>query len=209
MNFEAWLDVPRQDPLGEAERNKVMDICEALRDPMAPATMEPEDAFDALCMYCRGTFSYAAVGRGLTAALTSRQFNCAAAADLVVGVILNLSGKDLEVSRFSGVFGGQRPVVSPRIDRPGVTIENNLDGGGSRMLFSGGHWIAMVADDQFDLITGRRDHRIDFLQATRTPDVNGQPTFTCDVDGAARTFTKVDGTTAEGLSKFVVAPALA
>jgi hypothetical protein len=168
--------------------------------------MGPEDAFDALCRYSRSRYSYAAVGSGVAAGLRSGQFNCGGAADLVVGVVLYLSGQDMDVDRAYGLSGGLRAVVTPRIEQAGVIIENNLTGGGGRMLFSGGHTIAMIGDDQFDLITGRRDHRIDFLLPNKLPDTAGKSTFGCDIDGVARVFTQVDGKTTEGLSKFNVVP---
>lgn len=208
MNFEAWFAAPRQEPLGANERQIVTTICDALRDPFAPGPMEPDEVFEGLCKYCRAKYSYGAVVKGLTSALRERALNCAAASDLVVGIVLNLGGKDLDVSRFDGPFGGQRPVVTPRIFSPGVTIENNVTGGGGRMLFTGGHYVARVSDDQYDLISGLRSHRIPYIEARRIADVGGQPTYGCDVDGVPRSFVKVPGNTMEGLSRFTVAPVI-
>lgn len=208
MNFDAWVAAARPQNLGGAEREMVTAIGDALRDPVAPAPLEPEDAFIALCRYAPTKFSYTSVANGIVDALHAGAFNCGAASDLVVGVLLYLCGRDLEVTRFNGVFGGRRPVVTPAIGRPGVRIQNNLDGGGGRMLFSGGHIVAVVDGLQYDLISGLRGHHIDFTEAVRNDAPDGTPAFDFQIDGADYRALKLPDNTREGLATYSVAPPL-
>jgi hypothetical protein len=212
MNFDAWVAAKRPQDLGAAEREIVEAIGEALRDPMAPAPLEPDDAFDALRRDARRRFRYTTAPQlGIVNCLRNNTLNCGAASDLVVGVLLYLSGKDLQVQRFCKVFGGaigaMPPVVTPPVEHPGVTITPNIDGGGGRMLFSGGHVIAVVDGNQYDLIGGNRGHHLDFTRAYNRNDGTG--TFDGNIDGVDYTFTKVDGTTPEGLATYRVDPQIA
>lgn len=212
MTFDQWFQIERPQPLTADNRAQLMAVCDAVHDdlvdPVAPATPNPDDIFDSLCRYCRARYSYTFDGRGITRALNEQSFNCAAAADFVVGVMLQLTGADLVVERFTQVFAGGRPTITPPVHAAGVRIDGNLTGAGARMFFSGSHYVATVSDDQYDLISGMRSHRIAFIQAFRGDDVGGQPSFTAQVDGAQRTLTKLPGQTAQGLSLFSVTPAL-
>lgn len=211
MDYAAWLQAPRSQPLGDADHERIDAIVDALRDPVAPADMPPDDAFRALREYGRGKFTYTTTGRGVASALQTRQMDCAAASDLVVGILLRLSGADLEVTRWFPADpitrSGKRPVLTPRVSLPGVTMENNLEGGAGRMFFTGGHFIAMVADDQYDLITGCFGHRLVFNEASTV--IGSQPLrYDCPVDGVAHSITLRDGRTAQGVSLATIAPAL-
>ncbi|MBL8288977.1 MAG: hypothetical protein JNL85_13415 [Rubrivivax sp.] len=209
MDYAAWLVAPRSQALGDAERERIEEIVDACRDPVAPGDMEPDEAFRALCEYTRGKFTYSTDGRGVVSALQTRELDCAAASDMVVGILLRLANRDYDVTRwFPVAHTGKRPVVTPRVMLPGVTINNNLSGGGGRMFFSGGHFIAMVADTQYDLITGCAGHRLEFIEATWVQQSQPQA-FHCDVDGQARVITLQPARTSQGLSTFTLAPALA
>jgi hypothetical protein len=188
----------------------VKQIGDALRDPVAPANLEPEEAFTALCRYAPTIFTYDPTIKGITQGLRSKRLICGAAADLVVGVILYLSGADLLVQRFYGAIKGNtnRPTVTPPIEHPGIKITNNCNGGGGRMFFSG-HTIAVVEGIQYDLISGLRGHHIDYTEAYSSDLPDGTIAFTCNIDGNNYVLTKRDDKTPEGLTRYDVAPAMA
>ncbi len=208
MTFDQWFAALRQQMLGDAERQRVTALAESLRDPFAPAPMEPDDAFDALRARTPAQFSYTAEAQGITPCLQQHKLNCGSAADLVVGVLLYLSGESLEVQRFLGAVNGNtaRAVITPPAEHPGVKITQNVTNGDNRMLFSGGHTIAVVAGNQYDLIGGLRGHHLDYTEVVRHDDADGTPAFDGTIDGVAYHFRKLDYVTPERLATYRCVP---
>lgn len=208
MTFEDWFGAQRPQMLGDAEHALITALADSLRDPMAPGTMDPDDAFDALRARTPGQYTYSALAQGITPSLQQRKLNCGAAADLVVGVLLYLSGERLDVQRFVGAANGNtaRPVVTPPSEHPGVKVTQNIMNGDNRMLFSGGHTIAMVAGNQYDLIGGLRGHHLDYTELTPRDDADGTPAFDGTIDGVAYHFRKLDYVTPEGLATYRADP---
>jgi hypothetical protein len=164
----------------------------------------PADVFRDLCAYSRDHFVYFTNDTGgLSSALGSGTMSCRSASDLVIGVVLHRTGLSLDVQPF-GVHDGYTPVVTPPITQPGIQIQNNLRGGGDRMLFTGGHSVASIGGTLYDLVSGLSGGSLDFLAATKKDD----KTFECEVDGTLRTFTGIGGTTGNGLAEFKVDPPL-
>lgn len=197
MNWESWKPLFRGSAAG------VEEIGESI------AGDSPADVFASLCDYTRGHLVYTTNDSGLSSALSSGTIACRNASDLVCGVILYKTGLDVEARPY-GIHGGEVPVVTPPIAQAGVSIQNNLRDGGTRMLFTGGHSVASVDGTLYDLITGLSGGiEGDFLVATKgEDDEDGHPTLTCDVDGSLRTFTAIGGTTGNGLTEFRVQPPL-
>lgn len=165
--------------------------------------------FAALCSYGRTNFLYNPDTNGLTPALQSRMINCRSASDLMIGVYLHRNPTVNIAAQPFGVHGGNVPIVTPPIVQAGIRIQNNLRDGGGRMLFSDGHSIAAIGVDKFDLISGLTGQNIQnlFSQATAGTFVGGQPTLRCVINGVQRTFSRMPGTTVNGLSEFRVTPA--
>jgi len=193
VNFEQW-----GTNMGQASRDAVAKISESLPEG------SPADVFQSLCAYSRAQFLYISdeLG-GLGSALGAGMLSCRAASDLVLGVILHRTGLDLTAERID-VLGGTTPVVTPPITNPGVKIQNNVQGGKDRMLFTGGHSLGSIEGTQYDLVSGLSG-TIDFIAAEQGEEVDGQPTYTATVDGQRWTFTRLGGTTGNGLSEFKVA----
>jgi hypothetical protein len=208
MTFEQWFAAPRQQMLGAAEREIITTLADSLRDPFAPTPMDPDDAFDALRARTPQQYTYSALAQGITPSLQQHMLNCGAAADLVVGVLLYLSAQSLEVQRFLGAVNGNtaRPVLTPPSDHPGVKVTQNVTNGDSRMLFSGGHTIAVVAGSQYDLIGGLRGHHLDYTELTPHDDPDGTPAFDGTVDGVDYHFRRLQYVTPEGLSTYRADP---
>jgi hypothetical protein len=208
MTFEQWFSAQRQQMLGDAERDIITRLAESLRDPFAPAPMSPDDAFDALAEHTLPQYTYSALAQGITPCLQNHILNCGAAADLVVGVLLYLSGTSLEVQRFLGAVNGNtaRSVLTPSSEHPGVRVTQNVTNGDNRMLFSGGHTIALVAGNQYDLISGLRGHHLDYTELERHDDPDGTPAYDGTVDDVNYHFRKLDYVTPEGLSTYRADP---
>jgi hypothetical protein len=192
MNFEQW-----GTNMGQASRDAVAQISGSL------AGSSPSEIFDSLCAYGRDQFLYISEEMGgLSSAISAGMLSCRAASDLTLGVMLHRLDQDLPAERVD-VFGGTTPVVTPPITNPGVKIQNNVQGGNNRMLFTGGHSHASIDGTHYDLVSGLSGN-IAFIAAEKGAAVNGQPTFTATVDGQQVTYLRLAGTTGNGLSEFKV-----
>jgi hypothetical protein len=102
------------------------------------------------------------------------------------------------------------PIVTPPIYAPGMRIDNNLTGGGRRMLFTAGHKVAVIDDEQYDLVSGLSAHNLDVLAAAMLPDAeDGAHRYQSTVEEVVRIFTSSGDYTPDGLLKYTVAPPLA
>jgi len=192
VNFEQW-----GTNMGEASKDAVAKISESLPEG------SPADIFQSLCAYSRDQFLYISDEMGgLGSAIGAGMLSCRAASDMVLGVILHRTGSNLAAERVD-VFGGTTPVVTPPITNPGIKIQNNVQGGNDRMLFTGGHSLVSIEGTQYCLVSGLSG-TIDFIAAEQGEQVGGQPTYTATVNGQKWTFTRLGGTTGNGLSEFKV-----
>lgn len=192
MNFEQW-----GTNMGQGSRDAVAQISASLSGD------SPSEIFDSLCAYSRDRFLYISEEMGgLSSAISAGMLSCRAASDLTLGVMLHRLDRDIPAERVD-VFGGTTPVVTPPITNAGVKIQNNVQGGNNRMLFTGGHSHASIDGTHYDLVSGLTGN-ITFIAVEKGAVVNGQPTFTATVDGQQVTYLRLGGTTGNGLSEFRV-----
>jgi hypothetical protein len=164
------------------------------------------EMFSKLCDYSRRTFTYHPSGTGLSSALSMNLFNCETISDLTYLLWLFRNPEESHDVAREGVHGGNKPVISVPLARPGIKIQNNIRNGNGRMLFSAGHFVARIGVHKLDVIGGisgvTLDPKYGVCQA-----VAGTNNFTCNIGGHVHTLTRI-GQTANGLGEYVAMPTI-
>ena len=216
MDFKKYVMKPNvlmSEDLAEAVKNAVIGIATGIRAPYGKdEDMDLDNVFSGLCEFARGqAFEYSVVSNGLAKALETQKIDCGSASQLVTGVMVYIANRNLranptddpDIENLSyGINGGLISVLTPILHNPGVRITNNLLGGGGRAYFGGGHFVSLIEDTQYDLITGMHAPAIEFVPAR--PGNDGRKV--CDVAGVLRTFTPLDTKTDQNLSRYSVYP---
>jgi hypothetical protein len=219
MDFKKYVarlgEPPRSPAIAEGIKNIVIRIATEIRAPYGQGEdMDLDNVFNGLCEYTRAEgFEYNPSSEGIAKALETKKIDCGSASQLVTGVMLYVANRNLSVNPTDdpsieglsyGIFGGLRPVLTPILYNPGVRFTNNLLGGGGRAYFTGGHFVSVIEDTQYDLITSLHAPAIGFIQAR--PGDDGRKV--CTVAGDLRTFTPLNTTTEQGLGKYSIYPTL-